>query len=106
MDNYDVLKFKTYYQHNFDNTESQDFLNLFNSYLKHETVSKDINLNKFDSILQSKEENIIIDSDSSSSMDFDDQIKYEKKQLPNQKHKSGAAFVTKINYNDNLIDIF
>ena len=49
MDNYDVLKFKTYYQYNFDNIESQDFLNLFHSYLKHETVSKDINLNKFES---------------------------------------------------------
>ena len=105
MDNYDVLKFKTYYQYNFDNIESQDFLNLFHAYLKHETISKDINLDKFESNLQTKDENIIIDSDSSSIMDFDDQLKYEKKQLPNQKHKSGAAFVTKINYKDNLIDL-
>ena len=99
MDNYDVLKFKTYYQYNFDNIESQDFLNLFHSYLKHETVSKDINLNKFESNLQSKDENIIIDSDSSSSMEFDDQLKYEKKQL-----NTGSVFVTKMDYRDNLID--
>ena len=33
MENIDILKFKTYYDYNFDNIESDQFIDLFHKYL-------------------------------------------------------------------------